>query len=72
MNRFNRLCDHIAAWMGIFGVDWDADFNHDGYTDPLGRAALEEPLWLSDLAQTQKTPAIRLVHTSSHAGAKRA
>ncbi len=60
----HRVLDWIAGWMGVFDVDWDADFEDDGYRDPRGLAALDEPLWLSDLADR---PSVQVVHTGGQA-----
>ena len=56
-----RFADLIAAFMGIFDVDWDADFEDDGYTDLLGAAPVDEPFWIDDL---DDRPQIRVVRTA--------
>ncbi len=58
--NIDRICSRIAAWMGIFGVDWQADFEDDGYRDLRGLAPVGEPLWIDDLAP-QPQPVIRVI-----------
>lgn len=59
--KINRICDAVAAWMGIFGVNWEADFPDDGYRDLRGRAPLCEPVWISDLEP--ETPVVRVIRS---------
>ena len=43
----HQITEWIANLLGIFSVDWDSDFEDDGYTDYFGLAPLDEPMFFS-------------------------
>ncbi len=45
---FTKVLDFIAAAAGVFDVEWEKDFDDDGYDDITGRADIDEPIFLSD------------------------
>ena len=53
MKREHRVLDFIASWLNVFDVDWDSDFESDGYTDTFGRD-VDEPFFMLDEAEQQE------------------
>lgn len=67
MKITTKVLDWIAAWMGVFDVDWEAGLEDDGYSDPFGRAALGE-----SYESPAEQPRIRVVSSGSGRNIKRA
>lgn len=54
MRTQHKALDLIASLFTAFDVDWDREFDDDGYTDLWGRAPLNEPLWIGDLVDAEE------------------
>ena len=63
MKREHRVLDFIGAWLGVFEVDWDSDFEDDGYTDILGRD-VDEEFFFSDNAKKEHEIESGNIHTA--------
>jgi len=55
MKREHRVLDFIGSWLGVFGVDWDSDFESDGYTDIWGRD-VDERFFAFEETQKREQP----------------
>jgi hypothetical protein len=53
MKNNNAIFDFLGSFLGVSDVDWDSDFEDDGYTDWLGLQDIGEPVfydeWLQDI-----------------------
>ena len=58
MKGEHRVLDFIAAWLSVFDVDWDSDFESDGYTDILGRDVEEDFFFADDVKQQEQSDEI--------------
>jgi len=62
MLNSNAFCDTVANILGVFDIDWDRDFEDDGYTDLLGLAPLGEPvLGLSGTSSDATVQPVRVI-----------
>ena len=50
----HAFLDFVGSFLGVFDVDWDSDFDDDGYTDWLGLQDIGEPVFFDEwLAESE-------------------
>lgn len=66
----NAVWDLLGAALGVSCIEWDDDFEPDGYTDIWGRAPLGEPVFGAPFAR--RAPVIEVVDCRAADDSRRA